>query len=165
MIGMKDIKKKMKKMNLQNVAIFIIVVGIVYYLFTNQKEGIRDTRHNRVVNLLLTLIDKINVYLKKDEADKEQITSLGMEAHHIDEMESVDHRLNPIAKMIHQDVCHDLLRLHYSIDAILKMEDNNQKLDELKKDIQQTPDKNFKPSSKEKMIKLIDILQKRPQVN
>ena len=85
-----------------------------------------------------------------------------MEAHHIDEMESVDHRLNPIAKMIHQDVCHDLLRLHYSIDEILKTEDNNQKLDELKKDIQETPDKNFKPSSKEKMIKLIDILQKRP---
>lgn len=162
MIGMKDIKKKMKKMNLQNVAIFIIVVGIVYYLFRNQKEGIRDTRHNRVVNLLLTLIDKINVYLKKDEADKEQITSLGMEAHHIDEMESVYHRLNPIAKMIHQDVCHDLLRLHYSIDEILKTEDNNQKLDELKKDIQETPDQNFKPSSKEKMIKLIDILQKRP---
>ena len=55
-----------------------------------------------------------------------------------------------------------LLTKYYSIDEILKTEDNNQKLDELKKDIQETPDKNFKPSSKEKMIKLIDILQKRP---
>jgi DNA repair ATPase RecN len=121
----------------------------------------QETNSLSIVEQLNQVIEKINEYQKEEASDPEQLLSLGMAAHHIDEIESVGTEFNPIAKMIHQDVAHDLLRMHYVIDRIIRISQDNPtvgKYQELKKEIKDTPDKNFKKSTKDKLSTVLDYI-------
>ena len=93
---------------------------------------------------------------------KKSLLPFGMEIHHLDVMETKDTKLNTVANLIHKDVAHDLLRMHYVLDALLKIQDSElnkrEQYQNLIKDIEETPDKNFKPESKEKLVKIIKEL-------
>lgn len=126
----------------------------------HQSHG-QDNNNLSIVEQLNQLIEKINKYQKDQASDPEQLLSLGMAAHHIDEIESVGTEFNPIAKMIHKDVAHDLLRMHYVIDRIIRISQNTPtvgKYQELKQEIKDTPDKNFKKSTKDKLSTVLDYI-------
>lgn len=126
----------------------------------HQSPG-QDNNNLSIVEQLNQLIEKINKYQKDQASDPEQLLSLGMAAHHIDEIESVGTEFNSIAKMIHKDVAHDLLRMHYVIDRIIRISQNTPtvgKYQELKQEIKDTPDKNFKKSTKDKLSTVLDYI-------
>lgn len=117
---------------------------------------------------LISLSNKIQEYMNSSTTmsnteKKQKIAVLGMEAHHLDHIETKDKKINSIAKLLHKDVTHDLLRIQYVLDSILMIDDHSEinrqeKYESLIKDIEETPDKNFKPESKEKLVKIIKRL-------
>jgi hypothetical protein len=135
--------------------------GGQYHSYGQYHSHEQETNSLSIVEQLNQVIEKINKYQKEEASDPEQLLSLGMEAHHIDEIESVGTEFNPIAKMIHKDVAHDLLRMHYVINRIIRISQDTPtvgKYEELKQEIKDTPDKNFKKSTKDKLSTVLDYI-------
>ena len=164
---------------MDNTAIILILLIFLflYYNYTH-RENIEHKSHgehntekkkdeSQIINDILKVVKRINAYQeysKINGPNKQEITEIGMQIHHIDEVDTKDHKLNPIAKMIHADVAHDLLRSHSVLDVLLdiiKGEDKIEEMTNLVNEIQSIPDKNFKPSSKQKLIELIQYMKEQ----
>lgn len=149
-------------------ALFAFILFYTMY-FNKEKYHKESTKkfEKKTIDDMIQLSNDIDNYMKSreslsDEKRKEKLVFLGMTAHHIDQMETKDQEINAIAKLIHNDVAHDLLRTQYIIDKIIEIQQSKigQKIkyQALIKDIKDTPDKNFKPESKENLIKIIEDL-------
>lgn len=166
---MKDVVTFLK--NYSGIIAFVVVIFVVIYLSRKNIQNFHPEEHNTddtsIQEKLITVSEKIQNYMDTskcmpNDKKKEIILALGMEAHHLDVMETKDTKLNTLANLIHKDVAHDLLRIHYVLDALLKIQDSElnkrEQYQNLIKDIEETPDKNFKPESKEKLVKIIKEL-------
>ena len=166
---MKDVVTFLK--NYSGIIAFVVVIFVVIYLSRKNIQNFHPEEHNTqntsIEEKLITVSEKIQNYMDTskcmpNDKKKEIILALGMEAHHLDVMETKDTKLNTLANLIHKDVAHDLLRIHYVLDALLKIQDSElnkrEQYQNLIKDIEETPDKNFKPESKEKLVKIIKEL-------
>lgn len=125
-----------------------------------------EKTEKEIIDSILNVIKRIKKYQEdsiQNGPDKQEITEIGMQIHHIDTIDTKDHEYNPIAKIIHEDVAHDLLRTHSVLDKLLEItneeEGKIQEMTNLVNDINSIPDKNFKPSSKEKLIQLIEYMK------
>lgn len=166
---MKDVVTFLK--NYSGIIAFVVVIFVVIYLSRKNIQNFHPDEHNTddtsIQEKLITVSEKIQNYMDTskcmpNDKKKEIILALGMEAHHLDVMETKDTKINTLANLIHKDVAHDLLRMHYVLDALLKIQDSElnkrEQYQNLIKDIEETPDKNFKPESKEKLVKIIKEL-------
>jgi len=166
---MKDVVTFLK--DYSGIIAFVVVIFVVIYLSRKNIQNFHPEEHNTddtsIQEKLITVSEKIQNYMDTskcmpNDKKKEIILALGMEAHHLDVMETKDTKLNTLANLIHKDVAHDLLRMHYVLDALLKIQDSElnkrEQYQNLIKDIEETPDKNFKPESKEKLVKIIKEL-------
>lgn len=166
---MKDVVSFLK--DYSGIIAFVVVIFVVIYLSRKNIQNFHPEEHNTddtsIQEKLITVSEKIQNYMDTskcmpNDKKKEIILALGMEAHHLDVMETKDTKLNTLANLIHKDVAHDLLRMHYVLDALLKIQDSElnkrEQYQNLIKDIEETPDKNFKPESKEKLVKIIKEL-------
>lgn len=166
---MKDVVTFLK--NYSGIIAFVVVIFVVIFLSRKNIQNFHPEEHNTddtsIQEKLITVSEKIQNYMDTskcmpNDKKKEIILALGMEAHHLDVMETKDTKLNTLANLIHKDVAHDLLRIHYVLDALLKIQDSElnkrEQYQNLIKDIEETPDKNFKPESKEKLVKIIKEL-------
>ena len=166
---MKDVVTFLK--DYSGIIAFVVVIFVVIYLSRKNIQNFHPEEHNTddtsIQEKLITVSEKIQNYMDTskcmpNDKKKEIILALGMEAHHLDVMETKDTKLNTLANLIHKDVAHDLLRMHYVLDALLKIQDSElnkrEQYQNLIKDIEETPDKNFKPESKEKLVKIIKQL-------
>lgn len=166
---MKDVVTFLK--DYSGIIAFVVVIFVVIYLSRKNIQNFHPEGHNTqntsIEEKLITVSEKIQNYMNTskcmpNDKKKEIILALGMEAHHLDEMETKDTKLNTVANLIHKDVAHDLLRIHYVLDALVKIQDSElnkrEQYQNLIKDIEETPDKNFKTESKEKLVKIIKEL-------
>jgi hypothetical protein len=149
----------------------VILIGVFYLSKKNvqnfhpgklQESGDDDVSTQEK---LISLSNKIQEYIESSTSmsnteKKQKIAVLGMESHHLDEMETKNKKINSIAKLLHKNVTHDLLQIQYVLDSILMIGDESElnrqeKYESLMKEIEDTPDKNFNPESKEKLVKII----------
>jgi len=168
---MKDVVTFLKEYS--GIIAFLIVIFVVIYVSRKNIQNFHpegdnmNTQDASIEEKLITISEKIQNYMDTskcmpNDKKKEMIGALGMEAHHIDEMDTKGTKINTVANLIHKDVAHDLLRTHYVLDVLLKIQDSElnkrEQYQNLIKDIEETPDKNFKPESKEKLVKIIKEL-------
>ena len=130
-----------------------------------------EKTEKEIIDSILNVIKRIKKYQEdsiQNGPDKQEITEIGMQIHHIDTIDTKDHEYNPIAKIIHEDVAHDLLRTYSVLDKLLEItneeEGKIQEMTNLVNDINSIPDKNFKPSSKEKLIQLIEYMKSQETI-
>ena len=166
-----------------NILILVFVVIFSYnYLYCRESfehkskkeghgHGQKGTKTDEdIIDSILAVVQRINKYQESTELNgpnKQEITEIGMQIHHIDTVDTKDHKLNPIAKIIHADVAHDLLRTYSVVDILLditKGEDKIMQMTNLVNEINSIPDKNFKPSSKKKLINLIEYMKEQETV-
>lgn len=170
---------------MNNILILIFFIILFYTMFnckqsygqkkeeqSKQVENSHDSHkeskktEKEIIDSILEVIKRIKKYQEDsihNGPDKQEINEIGMQIHHIDTVDTKDHEYNPIAKIIHEDIAHDLLRTYSVLDKLLQItneeEGRIEEMTNLVNDINSIPDKNFKPSSKEKLIQLIEYMK------
>ena len=151
-------KQQQQQKNRRVFALVFIILLVIYFYST--REGYHPpTSHGNhdgsVESKIQSIATKMNQYMETASSMTEhqrlaKISSLGMEAHHLEGM----YPTNPVTKILHQSVAHDLLQIDFVFDSIIKIinsgKANKPQLEQLIEMIKSTPDKNFNPETKKK---------------